>query len=121
MATEFVQTPKPAQNRSRSARLSLVLPIDLAGVRDKAGFLTKIAGKLDFPDYFGGNWDAVEECLADWFPAKARGCDVTLNVVNADQLCEADPSVLQTFSDIVNNIAELTRRDGCDLRFSVDK
>jgi RNAse (barnase) inhibitor barstar len=45
--------------------------IDLAKVRDKSGLLTALARALDFPDWFGGNWDALEDCLGDlsWRPA----------------------------------------------------
>jgi hypothetical protein len=32
---------------------------------DKASFLVQIADLLKFPDYFGHNWDALDECLGD--------------------------------------------------------
>ncbi|AJC59785.1 MULTISPECIES: barstar family protein [Streptomyces] len=48
--------------------------LDLDGVADKAGFLDRCAAALDFPAYFGHNWDALADCLTDlsWCPP-ARG------------------------------------------------
>lgn len=39
--------------------------IDLTGVRDKQGFLAVLAKELAFPAWFGYNWDALDDCLAD--------------------------------------------------------
>ncbi|GHA04944.1 barstar family protein [Streptomyces echinoruber] len=48
--------------------------LDLLGVTDKAGLMDRCAGALGLPDWFGRNWDALADCLADpavW-PAGAR-------------------------------------------------
>jgi RNAse (barnase) inhibitor barstar len=39
--------------------------LDLAGVSDRAAFLRRAGEALTLPDYFGGNWDALHECLLD--------------------------------------------------------
>jgi hypothetical protein len=54
----------------RGTRLSLVrIPLDGAAAKDDV--LKRIAGSLAFPQWFGGNWDALEDCLTDlaWRPA----------------------------------------------------
>ena len=50
-----------------------VARIDLAGVAGRDALLTRIAKALSFPKWFGGNWDALEDCLADLSWSKAGG------------------------------------------------
>lgn len=48
--------------------------LDLSGVTDRAGLFRRSATALEFPDWFGHNWDAYADCLRDlsWLPV-ARG------------------------------------------------
>ena len=56
--------------RPRRAELALCR-IDLAGCRDKAALLRRLAFALPLPADFGDNWDALADCLRDpaWQPA----------------------------------------------------
>jgi len=53
----------------RGTRLDLAV-CDLGGVDDKQALLARLAQSLGFPEWFGGNWDALEDCLCDlsWRP-----------------------------------------------------
>lgn len=48
-----------------------IFRIDLAAVRDKDELFEHLAGALEFPDWFGHNWDALADCIGDlsWLPA----------------------------------------------------
>jgi hypothetical protein len=50
-----------------------VAQIDFRGVAGKEALLDRISSALRFPDYFGGNWDALEDCLSDLSWSKAAG------------------------------------------------
>jgi RNAse (barnase) inhibitor barstar len=45
--------------------------IDFAAIKNKEQLLNEMAKQLMFPDYFGHNWDALDDCLTDfsWLPA----------------------------------------------------
>jgi RNAse (barnase) inhibitor barstar len=68
-----------------------------------AGLLTECARALDFPDYFGHNWDALEECLADleWLPAKGY----ILLITDAGRVLP-DEEEYETFIEILRDAGE---------------
>jgi len=47
--------------------------IDLQGAAEKGALLDRISAALRFPAWFGRNWDALEDCLADLSWSEARG------------------------------------------------
>ena len=49
---------------ARSGGLS-VRKLSLRGVRTKDEVLERIASELQFPDWFGNNWDALEDCFTE--------------------------------------------------------
>jgi hypothetical protein len=50
-----------------------VVRIALGGAAGKEALLAHIADALAFPPWFGGNWDALEDCLSDLSWSKAAG------------------------------------------------
>jgi hypothetical protein len=101
---------KPAATAPKALRMvpggldfDASVAVDASGADDKAGFMRCLARDLSFPPYFGGNWDAVEECLADmdW----AQGVRTLIKVTHAAGLSAADPGVLTTFAEIVRDLA----------------
>ncbi|MDH2342283.1 barstar family protein [Bradyrhizobium sp. SSUT77] len=56
------------EDLSINAAVCAGLPADIS---NRMTLLGLIAQQLSFPDYFGENWDALEECLRDlsWLPA----------------------------------------------------
>jgi len=50
-----------------------LLCLDARGITSKTALLQAIGQILDFPDYYGANWDALEECLFDlsWWEGPA--------------------------------------------------
>lgn len=55
------------RNASRSSQR--VLKADFSGVLDKDGVLARLGESFELPAYFGGNLDALYDCLTDLQPA----------------------------------------------------
>lgn len=68
------------------------------------GLLRECARALNFPDYFGQNWDALEECLADleWLPAKGY----ILLITDAAQVLPDDDDEYVTLLEVLRDAGE---------------
>lgn len=66
-----LRPPAAALRRRVEAAGLRCFTLDGGAVVDKTTFLRACADALALPDYFGWNWDALEECLRDlsWAPA----------------------------------------------------
>lgn len=69
---------------------------------DKANLLAALGQVLHFPDYYGGNWDALEECLVDlsWHTGP-----LNLLITDADRL---PPDLRDNLIDIFVDAARLS-------------
>ena len=87
----------------RKSGLKLVR-VDLKGVHDKPGLLNAIAQALKFPDWFGGNWDALEDCLTDLSWDKARGYVVLLE--HCAEIARRAPQDIAAAIEVFESVAE---------------
>ena len=76
----------------------------------KEHFLEKIGEKLHFPDYYGKNWDALDECLCDlsWIQSKV----VRLVFLH---LPLEDKEELKTLLEILAHAKMVTKEFGIEL------
>lgn len=88
---------------AKKAGLKLV-HIDLSGVHDKQHLLDAVAAAFQFPDWFGGNWDALEDCLTDLSWNKAGGYVALFE--HAAGLAKHAPHELATAVEIFESVAE---------------
>jgi RNAse (barnase) inhibitor barstar len=79
-------------------------------IHDKQTFLQNFAAALNFPAYFGHNWDAFEECLSDleWLPAHAY----VLVYDNAAVFARAQPAEWRTALAILQDAARFWCLEG---------
>lgn len=69
-----------------------------------AGLFNEFARALEFPDYFGHNWDALEECLADleWLPAKGY----VVLITDAQSVIPDEDEEYETLLEVLNDAGE---------------
>ena len=100
----LVNTGQRAESLMRPPTGFALRVIKGAKCQTTAGLLTECARALDFPDYFGHNWDALEECLADleWLPAKGY----ILLITDASHVLPNDEAEYETFLEILRDAGE---------------
>ncbi|MFJ7149802.1 barstar family protein [Streptomyces sp. NPDC100445] len=86
--------------------------LDLDGVTDKAALMDRVARALDLPDWFGRNWDALADSLADHgvWPAGAVARGLLVVVRNWRPYAETDPGGWRTALDVFAEAADRTPR-----------
>ncbi len=90
--------------RATAARAGLaVFELNLAAVRRKEDFLRAASKALQFPSYFGSNWDAFEECITDLSWLDADG--YALLIYKPESFHECCPVEMETVRTILEDAA----------------
>jgi len=76
---------------------------------DKTSLLRRCATSLDFPDYFGFNWDALDECMTE--PGLIHADGLVLLYDHAAVLYANSPRDWAVFFDIVSSAIQYWHRN----------
>lgn len=87
-----------------------IFEVDTNEISTKEQLLGSIAEAMSFPDYFGGNWDALDECLRDMQWAHATG--YVLLVRSAESLWRRNPRIAAGLLQSWTFSAEAWSREG---------
>lgn len=84
--------------------------IDLGLARDARSLHHVMARALHFPEWYGNNWDALLDCLADMSWNEADGYLILMQ--RAEVLARAEPKIFTTFLDVLRETALFWREEG---------
>lgn len=87
-----------------------VMRVDLSGCADKAALMQRLAQAGGFPDWFGGNWDALTDALRDMSWRAAPG--YLWLVENAGDWRAANTEDFDTLLEVFNEAAFEWAREG---------
>jgi RNAse (barnase) inhibitor barstar len=87
-----------------------VIRIDLKGLASKAGLLGRVARALNFPEWFGKNWDALSDCLTDLSWLNGRG--VVIIFENSKDLAARKPQVFHSAVEVFQAANDYWREAG---------
>ncbi|MFF9391117.1 barstar family protein [Streptomyces griseoluteus] len=81
-----------------------VIPLDLAGVTDQAGFMDRAAKALDLPEFAGRNWQAFQDACGDigWGPEVPGRL---LAVVGWRDYAKAQPEEWESAQQVLESVA----------------
>ena len=88
----------------------VVRRVKLSGVRGKQGLMRSLAATLEFPQWFGYNWDALADCLGDlsWLPAKGY----LLILEDAAHFCSRHEPECAAALQLLGEAADIWRAQG---------
>ncbi|MFI7675798.1 barstar family protein [Actinophytocola sp. NPDC049390] len=89
----------PAHWLTVTTEAATAVAVDGRACRTRAAFFAEAARVLDFPPYFGHNWDALVDCLRD-----AGAIDVVVSHAE-ELLADESPAQFATLLDIAASAA----------------
>jgi RNAse (barnase) inhibitor barstar len=106
--------PRPLEAKSLQAAAKRAgyafFHLDGKNIERKEQLLNHVATVLQFPNHFGSNWDALEECLTDLEWVDGDGYLIYFDHI--DGLLSAHPDQFATFLEIVRDAVESWKEDG---------
>jgi hypothetical protein len=104
-------TELPALREACAEHGHLLCPIDLRGCAGRDAVLSRFALALAFPDWFGGNWDALADALGDlgWLPEHDG---YVLVLMGLDDYAHADPEGHAVLVELLGAVADAWRPVG---------
>jgi RNAse (barnase) inhibitor barstar len=101
--------PKAVQSAAKRASYAF-FHVEGRNIARKEQLLNHVATALRFPEHFGGNWDALEECLTDLEWVDAEG--YVLYYDHIDALLAAHPDQFETLVEILRDAVQSWKDDG---------
>ena len=94
------------------------LDLPLQAVTNKKQFLAVCAKQLKLPSYFGGNWDALADCVRDFNWLASKG--YVLHIAGREKFAQAAPEDYQTALDVLTEAAAFWKEKGTPFVVLVD-
>lgn len=93
----------PALRQAADELKQAFFSVDLGNARNVPGFIKALRRDLDFPDWFGGNLDALHDCLTDFSWRPATGYVITLD---GSEALRANPTSFAIFNEVLASVIE---------------
>ena len=114
------RTPAQVEAVRKAAVKAQLAWVDLAlqAATDKKQFLAVCEKQLKLPSYFGGNWDALADCMRDlnWWGAKGY----VLHLSSCEKFARAAPQDYQTALAVLQEAADFWKEKGTPFMVFVD-
>jgi RNAse (barnase) inhibitor barstar len=101
--------PKAVQSAAKRAGFAF-FHVEGRNIARKEQLLHHVATVLRFPEHFGDNWDALEECLTDLEWVEAGG--YVLYYDHIDAFLAAQPEQFETLVEILRDAVQSWKEDG---------
>ena len=108
----------PALEKAAAQLKQAFFKVDLRRASNVPGFIRALQRDLAFPEWFGGNLDALNDCLSDFSWQPAPGYVIVLTGSTA---LRANPTSLAAFNEVLASAVDVWRARAIPFRvFYVD-